>query len=117
MSASASARSRKLAGGPDEGPPRDVLLVAGLLAHEHDARARRALAEHGLRRIAIRRAARAVRRFGDHGFERSCAFVHHIPKTASPRCRFLAALGRARTCDIHRMGRDMIPRRARAQSG
>ncbi len=37
------------AGRPDERPAGSVLLVARLLAHEHDRRLPRALAEHGLR--------------------------------------------------------------------
>src|SRR5262249_40216552 len=50
------------AGRADERLALQVLLVARLLAHEHDARMRRPLAEHGLRRILVERTAAAVRR-------------------------------------------------------
>ena len=49
MPASASARSSSLPGRADERLARAVLVVAGLLADEHDPRVRRPLAEHGLR--------------------------------------------------------------------
>src|SRR6185369_777421 len=42
----------ELARGADEGLAGEILAVAGLLADEHDPRLRRALAEHGLRRVA-----------------------------------------------------------------
>ncbi len=46
-------------GGSDERPTLDVFAVTRLFADEHDARARRALAEDGLRRIPVQLAARA----------------------------------------------------------
>src|SRR5581483_212219 len=49
-----------LAGGADERLAGQVLLVAGLLADEHDLRARRARAEHGLRCLREERAALAL---------------------------------------------------------
>jgi hypothetical protein len=45
---------------PDERVTLKILLVAGLLAHEQDARARWTLAEHGLRRVQVERAVLAV---------------------------------------------------------
>jgi hypothetical protein len=47
----------------DEGPPRQIFLVAGLLTDEQYVGLQRALAEHGLGRIFIEVAARAVRCF------------------------------------------------------
>src|SRR3546814_10779532 len=48
------------AGGADEGPALYILLIARLFAHQHDARRRRPLARHPLRRVAIERAAGAA---------------------------------------------------------
>jgi hypothetical protein len=48
------------AGRADEGRPREILLVAWLLADEHHLRAERALAEDGLRRVGVERAAAAA---------------------------------------------------------
>ena len=48
--------------GPHERMPLEVLAVAGLLAHEHQPRARRPLTEHGLRGRLPQVTAAAVRR-------------------------------------------------------
>jgi hypothetical protein len=48
-----------LAGRPDEGMAREVLLIARLLAHQHQRRPRRPLAEHCLRGMAVERTERA----------------------------------------------------------
>jgi hypothetical protein len=50
----------QLAGGPDERRASEILLVARLLADEHHPRAERALAEDGLRRVGVERAATAA---------------------------------------------------------
>ncbi len=51
-----------LAGGADERPSREILLVARLLADEHQRGVDRSFAEHCLRRMLVQVAARAARR-------------------------------------------------------
>src|SRR6185369_13341246 len=46
-------------GRPHEGTPGKVLVVAGLLAHEHERRRFRPLTEHALGGVAVERAAAA----------------------------------------------------------
>src|SRR3546814_8434213 len=67
------------AGGADEGPALYILLIARLFAHQHDARRRRPLARHPLRRVAIERAAGAAVDRADkvvQRFERSGGVGH-----------------------------------------
>jgi hypothetical protein len=61
----------ELAGRSHEGMPLLVLLIAGLLADEHDLAPRRALAKHGLRGLGVERAGGAVGRLGLELQERS----------------------------------------------
>jgi hypothetical protein len=56
-------------GRADEGQALLVLLVARLLADQHDARMRRAGAEHRLRRVRPERAGLALARFLAEGFQ------------------------------------------------
>src|SRR3546814_18600892 len=58
------------AGGADEGPALYILLIARLFAHQHDARRRRPLAPHPLRRVAVERAAGATVDRADKGVPR-----------------------------------------------
>jgi hypothetical protein len=53
----------RLAGGADERLAGEILLVAGLLADRDHRGVERAFAEYGLRRVAVERAAGAIRRF------------------------------------------------------
>ena len=55
----------QLAGGTDERAAGKILLIAGLLADEHQRRIERPLAEHGLCRRAVERTARARLGFGE----------------------------------------------------
>jgi len=57
-------------GGPDEGQPLAVLLVAGLLADQHDLRVLVAGAEHRLRSVLPERAGPAAFRFLAQLFQR-----------------------------------------------
>src|SRR5262249_39938031 len=54
-------RIEDAAGRPDERQAGEVLLVAGLLADQHEMRTYAALAGHGLGRGFVKRAARALR--------------------------------------------------------
>jgi hypothetical protein len=57
-------------GRPDERPPADILLVAGLLADEHDGSIARPLPENRLRGLAIERTALAALRLAREVAER-----------------------------------------------
>ena len=59
------------AGGTDERPPGDILLVARLLADEHDRGVERAFAEHRLGRIFVKVAADAFARVLEQRLPRS----------------------------------------------
>jgi len=52
-----------LAGRTDKGETRQILLVARLLADEHERGIGRTFAEHGLRRVLVEIAAGAAARF------------------------------------------------------
>src|SRR4051812_42813539 len=56
--------------GPDERAPGDVLLVAGLLADEHDRSVERTFAEHRLRRMLVKVAALAFARILEQSLPR-----------------------------------------------
>ena len=62
-----SARSSSCPAGPTNGRPCEILLVARLLADQHQPRRARALAEHGLGRVPIERAGLAARGGRTHG--------------------------------------------------
>ena len=101
---------------PDEGPPGQILLVAGLLADEHQRRVQRAFAEHGLRRVLVERAAGAAHRLVAHRRpDRAAVAAPAGGPTAA--CRFAGSRGSAwrarRACDHRRLAR----LRARDQVG
>ena len=101
---------------PDEGPPGQILLVAGLLADEHQRRVQRAFAEHGLRRVLVERAAGAAHRLVAHRRpDRAAVAAAADGPTAA--CRFGGPRGCAwrgrRACDHCRLAR----LRARDQVG
>ena len=83
MPAFSSASSNTWPGRTDERPAGQVLLVAGLLADEHDRRVERAFAEHRLRRVLVEVAAGAAARF----------LHQRIPRRAQVAARLDAALG------------------------
>jgi hypothetical protein len=80
-------------GGADEGSSLLVLHLARLLADEHQAGARRPLAEDGLRRVSMEIAASAVHRFTSDGVELPPArdSPHRVSVGGASRARRRAA--------------------------
>ena len=75
-----------LAGRPDEGAAGKVLLIARLLADQHQRRIGRAFAEHGLGRILVEMAAGAIARLCGERLQRALGIVDPL---------FLAKSGRS----------------------
>ena len=85
------AASNTLPGRPDKGLARQILLVARLLADEHDIGIARPLAEHRLRRVLVERAAPAAlhRRARIGEAEVIFGLLLGLPRPAAPlACRW-----------------------------
>ena len=82
----------KLSGRADERLSASVLDVTGLLAHEHEPRRDRSLAENGLRRVAVEVAATAAVRSRSQAFEPDTVGHElrgtHEPQRTQPRPRY-----------------------------
>ena len=87
MPAFSSAASNNCPAGPDERPSGEILLVARLLADEHDRRVERAFAEHRLGRILVEVAARAAARILEQRLPRCAQIAARLDRAARPQAR------------------------------
>ena len=95
MPASSSARVEHLAGRADERAAGEILLVARLLADEHDRGVERAFAEHGLRRALVEGAAACSSHRLVRAPRAQAASRHCSPGLGAARRRAIISLSRA----------------------